>query len=422
MVEGQISSNIEQFYLDPSIANPSAMNMQSKGSLNLFYNRTFTGVTGSPENMVANLILPVAEKRTGFGFFYLREKAGFGQLHNAYFTYAYTVPLSDVSKLHLGASLGVLSQNFDMSKAVYLDQNDPLIRALQYGPATTRADFKISTMFESGNFMAGVGASRISKPRFDYNYSNYSSDYSLQNLANLMAGYKFELSENLSLKPMVLVNAYDFDYFRTQGNLSLNYMDKAWVGLSANSSSQMGMNLGFKSANGLTCGYHYSFPFGETKGILGSVHEFFASISFGNFASAVPEQDLVSSNNSNGEPKPSVNKKKVRRYEARTIGSYQEMATMSMDLDTAGITIKELDKTKNEPGSYVVVGLFSSEAKANDKIKSLYMRELVAYKIFDPSNNSYYVFVRKFGNQNDATRYLTDNEATIPQGWIRTIR
>ena len=69
----QVSSRIDQFYLDPAAVNPAAISLQKGRSLNLFYNRAFVGVTGGPESVIANLVMPSKDKRTGFGVFYLRE-------------------------------------------------------------------------------------------------------------------------------------------------------------------------------------------------------------------------------------------------------------------------------------------------------------------------------------------------------------
>jgi type IX secretion system PorP/SprF family membrane protein len=204
-VSAQTSGRIDQFYLDPSVVNPAAMNMQQQGSVGLYYNKMYSAIPGSGQSTLLNVILPVPDKRTGFGFLYMREKVGFQQLHNAYFTYAYTLPLGDATNLHLGVSLGVLSQNFDANKAVYISQNDPVVRALLYSPSSTRADVRGSAMLQAGNFAGGIGFSRLVRPRFDYSYYNYKASYSLQNLTNLVLQYNIEFSDNFALKPSVQI-------------------------------------------------------------------------------------------------------------------------------------------------------------------------------------------------------------------------
>lgn len=425
MAQAQISSRVDQFYLDPSVLNPSAIVFQKSSSLNLFYNKTFAGVNGSPENAIANLVLPFKDQRTGFGVFYMREKAGFQQLHNAYVSYAYAFPLSDKTKLSFGASVGILSQSFDPSKAIYMQQNDPVIRNLAYSPTANRADFRASTMLQAGGLTLGFGFSRLAKPRFDYSYYNYKTSYSLQNLANVILGYNIVASEDVSIKPMLLFNFYDFNYMNFKGNVSVYYKQKAWIGVCTDASSQVGFNLGFKAGNAVTCGYSVNVLAGKMKGVLGPVHEFYTSFPFGGGTKqAVKEETGTNQGNEITENEETTEPKKPQRRLVETnVGSMSELQNAGTDLDTAGIHLAPVDKEKKEPGIYVVVGMHSSEAKADQQIKDLYLKGIYAYKFYDQVNHSYYVWVKQFKTQAEASAYVQSNDnPNLPEAWIRVVK
>ena len=79
-----------------------------------------------------------------------------------------------------------------------------------------------------------------------------------------------------------------------------------------------------------------------------------------------------------------------------TIASLEDMRTMGMGNDTSKIKLPNIEKVKPGPGFYLVAGLHSSEAKANKQIKDLYKKGVLSYKIYDPSNKSYYVYLKDF--------------------------
>ena len=139
-VSAQMGAKLDQYYMDYSMINPAAMNTHEQGHVTLLYNKMFSAVPGSPQTTVLNIAMPVPAKNTGYGLYYMRERVGFSEMHNAYATYAYSLPIASTTNLNLGMSVGVLSQNFDMSKAVYISGNDPIIKSVMLTPPVTRAD------------------------------------------------------------------------------------------------------------------------------------------------------------------------------------------------------------------------------------------------------------------------------------------
>jgi type IX secretion system PorP/SprF family membrane protein len=377
---------------------------------------------GGPKNMVMNLAIPSTDNHKSVGLFYLQENAGFSKLTNAYMSYAYSFQVADEGAFSLGVSLGVLSQNFDASKAVYLSQNDPVVHSLMFSPTATRADLRASAFFTLNGFSAGISSSRLPTPRFDYTYYNYTAKYSLQNLSSLFVSYDWQVNSSAKIKPSLLINAYDFNYFRYQGNLSYIYKEKFWLGLSASDASHLGVNLGFNPHNSTKVGYQVNFQTGNTAAILGPVHEFYLGIGLGALrAKPLGEVENVG-NEIVSNPSTTENGNIKRRYKNVTITSLVEFQMEGLDLDTSGITLATIDKEKKVPGIYLVAGLHSDENKANQQIKDLYMRGMCAYKFYDPVNKSYYIYIKQFVTMTEASRFIMNNDTGLPQAWIREVK
>jgi type IX secretion system PorP/SprF family membrane protein len=451
----QMGAKIDQFYMDYSLINPAAMNTHDQGHVTLLYNKMFSAVPGSPQTTVLNVAMPLPAKNTGYGLYYMRERVGFSEMHNAYATYAYSFPIAGTTNLNLGVSVGALSQNFDMSKAIYISGNDPIIKSLLLTPPVTRADLRASAFVNGEKWFAGFAISRLTKPRFDYVYYNYTAAYKMQSQGSLMLGYNVDLGDDLLLKPAIYASAYDFNYFRLQYNVSMWYQDKFWVGVGGNDIGQIGGNIGFSPQEDIKVSYSYNTPTGGQRIALGNSHEFHTFIGFsalgGGSRSAGSgdgdgdgdgegNADVNSANGESGDEgegnaNVSSNGKSGGKNGSNgdgsggfgmskeaTIVSLEDMRTMGMGNDTSKIKLPNIEKVKPGPGFYLVAGLHSSEAKANKQIKDLYKKGVLSYKIYDPSNKSYYVYLKDFPSEKDANRGIFYYEASVPQVWIREVK
>jgi type IX secretion system PorP/SprF family membrane protein len=409
----QMSSRIDQFFLDPSIINPAAMSAQKTASASLYFNRIYSAVQGTPQNILANVVLPLPNDRTTFGVFYLKENAGFSNLQNAYVSYAYAIPFQNESKLSLGVSLGFMNQSFDPSKAVYIHSNDPVINSLIFSPAVTRADLRASAYYTNKGLSLGFSTSRLPKPRFDYSYFNYTAQYNLQNVSNALLGYAFEVSDKIKIQPMANITFWDFKNYRAQLNVNAKYNDKFWFGFSGNDASQFGANVGADLGGGTRFGYAFMYPTGKSREVLGNGHEFFFTIGLGRGSSVPAVEEAVTAENITA----------ARRKVQITVKDLPGFIEAGLGIDTAGITIAKLDSNqKAASGFYIVTGVNSDEAKADKMIKNLYMNDQFSYKYFDRKNNSYYVYVKYFKTRNEADRFLLSSEVGLSQTWVREVK
>ncbi|MBM3438573.1 MAG: type IX secretion system membrane protein PorP/SprF [Bacteroidetes bacterium] len=429
-LSAQMGAKIDQFYMDYSLINPAAMNTHDQGHVTLLYNKMFSAVPGSPQTTVLNVVMPVPSKNTGYGLYYMRERVGFSEMHNAYASYAYSFPIAGSTNLNLGMSVGALSQNFDMSKAIYISSNDPIIKSLTLTPPVTRADLRASAFINGEKWFAGFAISRLSKPRFDYVYYNYTAAYQLQSQGSLMFGYNIDLGDDVILKPALYASAYDFNYFRLQYNVSMWYQDKFWIGVGGNDIGQIGGNIGFSPQDDIKVSYSYNTPTGGQRIALGNSHEFhtfvgFAALGGGARSGSVRDDDgadLNSANGGEGDDGEGDGNGGFGMSKEVTITSLEDMKSMGTGNDTSKIKLPAIEKVKPGPGFYLVAGLHSSEAKANKQIKDLYKKGVLSYKIYDPSNKSYYVYLKDFASEKDANRGIFYYEASVPQVWIREVK
>lgn len=424
LLKAQMGARIDQYYLDRSILIPAAIAHTDEGYFSTYYNKLFLDVPGAPQHTTLNGAIPGGNENTAFGLFYMKENIAFSEMHNAYATYAYAFKLGSETKLSLGVSAGVLSQNFDATKAVYYDENDAKITALMFSPTVIRADLRASVYVSAPKWYSGFSITRLPSPRFDYSYYNYAASYELQSQANFLLGFNASIGDDLTLQPSMNLGMYDWDYMYLQANVNLDYKEKFWLGLGLNHLWQAGVNIGVKPQDAVTVGYSFKLPDGQQRGLLGPIHEFTAIIGFSALGggsangSGGGDSDLSSDNNYDGE---GVSPSERPRKEV-TVKQFEDLENFGLGNDTSGISLPPIPKLKPEPGHYLVTGLHSTEDKANNQIKELYMKNVVAFKFYDPRVKSYYVFVRRYTNEKDANKGEFYFEGQVPRVWIREIR
>lgn len=422
---GQMGARIDQYYLDRSILIPAAVAHTEEGYFSTYYNKLFIDVPGAPQHTTLNGAIPGSNANTAFGIFYMKENIAFSEMHNAYATYAYSFKLGSETKLSLGVSAGVLSQNFDASKAVYYDDNDAKITALMLSAPVVRADLRASMYISAPKWYGGFSVTRLPAPRFDYTYYNYAASYELQSQANFLLGFNAGIDDDLTLQPSVNVGMFNWDYMYVQANVNLDYKEKIWLGLGINHLFQAGFNVGARPQDAVTVAYSFKLPDGQQRGLLGPIHEFTAIIGFSALGGGNASQnkgdgdsDANSENDYDGEgvsPSERLRKDVI-------VKQLQDLEAFGMGNDTSGITLPPIPKLKPEPGHYLVTGLHTTEEKANQQIKELYMKNVLAFKFYDARVKSFYVFVRKYDNEKDANKGEFYYEEQVPRVWIREIR
>ena len=95
-------------------------------------------------------------------------------------------------------------------------------------------------------------------------------------------GYTFDLSDDFTLEPSVLLKILETGVFQTDINVYATYMDMVSLGLSYRSGNAMVIQLGYKNEN-IHIGYGYDLTFSDIKTVSSGSHEIMLVYRFGNF-------------------------------------------------------------------------------------------------------------------------------------------
>lgn len=217
--------------------NPAYAGSRETPNFTLLYRNQWLGFDGAPESQLLSFDMPIANNKIGLGVALSHHKIG---LFNDYYlatAYSYKIDFQEGVSLRLGLQGSVRSLNIDLnSNAVITDPFDP-------GNAPTDPS---KGSEDENSFKANFGAGAyllvdeiyfgISVPQL------YSGTLGINETGTLtaeekphfygMLGGKFDLNENIAIKPSLLTKYVQNAPFDFDVNMSVVFSNKVIPGIS----------------------------------------------------------------------------------------------------------------------------------------------------------------------------------------------
>jgi type IX secretion system PorP/SprF family membrane protein len=280
IVLAQAKPFYSQYILNNYILNPAVAGIENYTDVKLSYRNQWAGINGHPVTAYFSIQAPIGKKdyRTsatsfqvpgdnprgpkyideyqasephhGIGFVALNDKAGYINRWSIYGTYAYHKPLTSKLTLSAGINAGISSVNIDRSKIDWgnLDPNDPAIGYANGDLKKLKPEIGVGLWLYGARYYLGASVLNIipGKAKFVQN-----SDYGTYFTPNyfVTAGYKFFLSDEVSLLPSVMLQYWQPQLTGIHTNVKLQYMDDFWIGASYRFSDVVGGYSGMAGVN-----------------------------------------------------------------------------------------------------------------------------------------------------------------------------
>lgn len=246
-----------QYMFNTLAINPAYAGSRDFTSATALYRKQWLGIDGAPETQTFSIDGPLKNEKVGLGFQAFNDNLGVNKTTGAYLTYAYRL-LMDNSTLAFGIQAGVSRfsanyQNVDLGSDGLPDQ--------AYASNVTKfmPNFGAGIYFNTDKFYAG-----LSLPHFFNNSLNKDSYFVTDGLVArqylhlfLSTGYVFDLSDNLKLKPNVLLKGVRGAPLQADLNASLYMFDVVSFGLSYRTEADLSALAEVQIYDKLRLGYAY---------------------------------------------------------------------------------------------------------------------------------------------------------------------
>jgi type IX secretion system PorP/SprF family membrane protein len=237
LTKAQQNLQFSQYIFNMLSVNPAYAGYKEDLFANAIYRKQWVNFPGGPQTggvSVDGALNSSRDARVGLGFQVMYDKLGPQDATSIYGMYAYRIPLDEDGdkRLCLGIGAGVTQYSLDGTALAYNDYNDPIIpigRASTWIPDARFGVYYYTPKFYVGAAVMDLFSLYTDPSRYYWKGYQYKTIRKTQHLY-VNAGTVFDLSDNLKLKPSILIK----EDFRGPTNVDLTALlliaDKLWVG------------------------------------------------------------------------------------------------------------------------------------------------------------------------------------------------
>lgn len=269
---GQVSHAQQEVMFTQYMFNGLALNPAYAGShevvsMTAIGRQQWGGLNGAPSTQTFSVHSPIKSNRVGVGLVLLRDQIGITEQYNATASYAYRIPM-DRGKLSMGLQAGMSNFREDYRELGIDDDQVFNGGAVSYW----QPNFGAGLYYYTDRFYAGFSVPQLLERTYD-TYETSASQRLVRHYF-VQGGYVFDLSEDLKLKPNVLIKAVEGAPVQLDLNANLLIMEVLWVGLSWRSFESVDALLQLQLTDRLQLGYSYDFATSsQLSSVNGGSHE-----------------------------------------------------------------------------------------------------------------------------------------------------
>lgn len=266
----QQDPHFTQYMYNTVSFNPAYAGSNGSLNANLLHRSQWVGLEGAPTTQFLSINSPVKGGNMALGASFINDKIGPSQDIYVTADASYTIPFNNDLRFAFGIKAGLQSLQIDYNK---LDIYNPTDAQFNENVSNLKPLIGLGGYLYAENWYLGLSIPNVLKTEF-FDTVAISTAAKRQHFY-VIAGYVFQLNENLKFKPATLVKivsgapiAYDLS-----ANFLLN--DKFTFGGAYRLDASISALVGFQISNSLMIGYGYDFDTTELARYNSGSHEIF---------------------------------------------------------------------------------------------------------------------------------------------------
>ena len=266
-----------QYMYNTQVVNPAYAGNREVLSFGLLYRTQWVGLEGAPKTATLTADSPIGSMdNMGLGLTIVRDEIGPSVETNVTVDYAYKINTSDRSSLSFGLKAGIDILDVDFSKLNIYDEGDVFESNIDN---KVEPQIGAGVYFNTERFYAGLSVPNFLTTKHfdesDIDDPNAEATTAADRLHYfLIAGYVFDLSENLKFKPATLIKAVSGSPL--QADISANFLlyEKFTIGAAYRWSAAMSAMVGFQVTDQIFMGFGYDFETTDVQKYNDGSYEF----------------------------------------------------------------------------------------------------------------------------------------------------
>jgi type IX secretion system PorP/SprF family membrane protein len=266
-----------QYMYNTQVVNPAYAGNRDVLSFGLLYRTQWVGLDGAPKTATLTADTPIGSlENMGLGLTIVRDEIGPSEETNVTVDYSYTINTSDTSELSFGLKAGLDILNVDFSKLEILHPGDVFESNIDN---KVEPQIGAGIYFNTDRFYTGLSVPNfLTTKHFDE--SDIDNPDAEATLATdrlhyfLIAGYVFDLSDNLKFKPATFIKAVSGAPLQLDISANFLIVEKFTAGLAYRLDAAMSAMVGFQVTNQIFMGFGYDFETTDVQKYNDGSYEF----------------------------------------------------------------------------------------------------------------------------------------------------
>ncbi|RFN57633.1 PorP/SprF family type IX secretion system membrane protein [Marixanthomonas ophiurae] len=266
---GSFSSNAQQdpqytqYMYNTQIVNPAYAGSRDVLSFGLLLRSQWVGLEGAPKTGTFTVNSPIGVlDNMGLGLSIVRDEIGPAVESNVAIDYSYTINTSETAELSFGLKAGLDLLDVNFNKLSIFDQGDLFESNIDN---KLQPQIGAGVYYNTDRFYAGLSVPNfLTTNHFDEStLENFSVDKDVAPAERLhyflIAGYVFDINENLKFKPATLIKAVSGSPLQWDASANFLIYDKLTLGASYRWSAALSAMAGFQVSDQIFIGFGYDY-------------------------------------------------------------------------------------------------------------------------------------------------------------------
>ncbi len=276
---GQQDPLLSQYMFNGLYLNPAYAGSHKYWSSTISYRNQWTGFDGAPETGIVAVDGPIAAKNMGLGVIAMHDQIGVTRQNTFLLNYAYQLKTSEDTRFAFGVNAGLSQFSARLLDLTVWDQDDVFKQNIT---SQVLPRFGAGIYYYGKRYYLGLSVPTLFAKQKDISFDlDLSRSTFLRRHYLFTGGYVFDVSDEIKLKPSVLLKYVKNAPLEADFNLSTVYKNMFWVGASYRTGDAVVIILEYQTNSYFRVGYAYDITTSQLRKYSNGSHELMIGIDFG---------------------------------------------------------------------------------------------------------------------------------------------
>jgi len=276
----QQQASFSQYFFNPMYINPAYAGSRGDFSGTMVYRTQWVDMEGAPVTESVGMHGMIPNSNIGLGLQLYNDELGPMRTTGISAIFAYHLRLGEETRLAFGIEGCMENINVAYNQLTIESPSDPSF--INNNSSAWVPDANAGLYLYKNKFFAGISVKNLLQPKWGLQYQNGTGNADFYRNYYFTSGFVSKLSDNIGIRPSILVNYVQAAPATIDLDASLIFYDKFYIGAGLRTDKRIGidgmdnalvLSMEYDIANCLRFGYSYDFYLSRDGNYTNGTHE-----------------------------------------------------------------------------------------------------------------------------------------------------